>query len=131
MVLDSSALVALLLGEADSRRLAQAIASAPIRLVGAPTLVETSAVLLARKGPEADVALDAWLMRLDVEVVPLTEEGARHARRAYARFGKGVGDPGVLNYGDCLSYGVAMAMRQPLLFKGDDFSRTDVEVAAY
>lgn len=86
---------------------------------------------MARKGPPADVILDAWLRKIDVEVVPLTAEGADLARRGYARYGRGVGDPGVLNYGDCLAYGVAMALDEPLLFKGDDFSRTDVAVAAY
>jgi ribonuclease VapC len=77
------------------------------------------------------VVLDAWLRKIDAAVVPLTAEGAEHARRAYARFGKGIGDPAVLNFGDCLSYGVAMALGEPLLFKGEDFARTDVAVAAY
>lgn len=131
MVVDTSALLALLFGEPEADRLARALAAAPTRLVGAPVLVEGSAVLMARKGPSADVILDAWLRKIDAEVVPLTADGAEHARRAYARFGKGIGDPGVLNYGDCLSYGVAMALGEPLLFKGEDFARTDVAIAAY
>lgn len=131
MVIDSSALLALLFGEPEADRLARAIASASTRFVGAPVLVECSAVLMARKGLSADVILDAWLRKIDAEIVPLTAEGAEHARRAYARFGKGIGDPGVLNYGDCLSYGVAMALGEPLLFKGEDFARTDVSAAAY
>jgi ribonuclease VapC len=64
-------------------------------------------------------------------VVLTTAEAATLARGAYQRFGKGVGAPGVLNHGDCLAYGVAMAVGEPLLFKGDDFSRTDVVAAAY
>lgn len=129
MVLDSSALVAILLGEPEADTLVRVVAESGTRLVGAPTWVETSAVMLAKKGPGGEVALDALIERLGVHIVPLTLDGARLARLAYARFGKGVGDPGVLNYGDCLAYGVAMAERQPLLYKGDDFSHTDVEPA--
>jgi ribonuclease VapC len=109
----------------------RAVAEDERRLVGAPTLVEASAVMLAKKGGAGEVALDALLERLGVEVVPMSVGAARLARLAYARFGKGVGDPAVLNYGDCLSYGVAMAEREPLLFKGDDFAHTDVAVVAY
>jgi len=131
MVLDTSALLAILLGEEESLRMVRAIAAAEERVVGTPTLVEASAVIQARKGPGGEVALDALLRRLRVEVVPLDETGATLARLAYGRFGKGIGDPAVLNYGDCLAYGVAMALRQPLLFKGDDFPATDVTVAQY
>lgn len=131
MVLDTSALLAILLGEEESPRMVRAIAAAEERVVGTPTLVEASAVIQARKGPGGEVALDALLRRLRVEVVPLDETGATLARLAYGRFGKGIGDPAVLNYGDCLAYGVAMALRQPLLFKGDDFPATDVTVAQY
>ena len=92
---------------------------------------EPSIVMQARKGPGGEVALDALLRRLRVEVVPLDETGATLARLAYGRFGKGIGDPAVLNYGDCLAYGVAMARREPLLFKGDDFRATDVTPVPY
>ena len=109
----------------------RAVGKDPVRLVGAPTIVETSAVLTARKGSGGEVALDALLERMKVEVVPMSVDAARLARLAYARFGKGVGQPGVLNYGDCLSYGIAMAEREPLLFKGDDFGRTDVVAVEY
>ena len=85
----------------------------------------------ARKGPGGEIALDALLERLDIGLVALSADGSRLARLGYARFGKGVGSPGVLNYGDCLAYGVAMAAREPLLFKGEDFAQTDVGVAAY
>jgi ribonuclease VapC len=87
--------------------------------------------MLARKGPGGEVALDALIERLGIRIVPISETAARLARLAYARFGKGIGDPGVLNFGDCLAYGVAMAERQRLLFKGDDFSQTDVPTAEY
>lgn len=109
----------------------EAIADADVRAVGAPALVEAAAVLLARKGPAGEVALDALLQRLSLQVVPMTPEAAAFARSAYRRFGKGVGSPGVLNFGDCLSYGVAMAAGDALLFKGEDFGSTDVAVATY
>ena len=131
MVLDTSALVAILLGEPEAVRLITAIVEAESRFVGTPTLVEAAAVMHARKGPGGEIALDALLERLDIGSVVLSADGARLARLGYARFGKGVGSPGVLNYGDCLAYGVAMAARKPLLFKGEDFGKTDVAVAAY
>lgn len=130
-MLDTSALLAILFAESEATAMVLAIARDPVRLVGAPTLVEASAVLTARKGPGGEVALDALLERMKIDVVPMSLDAARLARLAYARFGKGVGDPAVLNYGDCLSYGVAMAERAPLLFKGDDFARTDVTAAEY
>ena len=126
MVIDTSALVAILLNEPEAPRLVAAIVRAERAVVGAPTLVETAAVMLAKKGPGGEVALDALLERLGIESVAFTEDCARLARLAYSRFGKGVGEPAVLNYGDCLAYGVAMASREALLFKGDDFSQTDV-----
>ena len=131
MVIDTSALVALLLAEPEADRLLDAIAADPAPVVGAPTLVEAAAVMLARKGPRGEHALDALVQRLGIRVEPLSLDGASHARSAYARFGKGVGSPGVLNYGDCLAYGVAMALDEPLLFKGSDFSATDVLAVVY
>ena len=109
----------------------RAVAQDATRRVGAATLVEASAVVTARKGSGGEVALDALLERMRIDVVPVSVDAARLARLAYARFGKGVGNPAVLNFGDCLSYGVAMAEREPLLFKGDDFSRTDVATVPY
>ena len=77
-----------------------------IRLVAAPTLVEASAVLLARKGPSGEVALDALLQRLSLVTIAMSPEAPACGREAFRRFGKGVGSPRVLNYGDCLAYGV-------------------------
>ncbi len=131
MVLDTSALVAILLGEPEAAPMVRAIAGDAVRLVGAATLVEASAVMVAKKGPGGEVALDALLERMHGRVVEMSIPAAKLARLAYTRFGKGVGDPTVLNYGDCLAYGVAMAERQPMLFKGDDFGRTDVAVVRY
>ncbi len=131
MVIDSSTLVAILLGEPEATALVRAICAAPVRMVAAPTLVEASAVLFARKGPSGDVTLDALLQRLSLDTVIMSPEAAAVARSAFRRFGKGVGNPGVLNYGDCLAYGVAMSLGQALLFKGDNFAKTDVVVAGY
>jgi ribonuclease VapC len=82
------------------------------------------------KGPAGEVAFDALLQRLSIVVAPITPEAATFARSAYQRFGKGTGSPGVLNYGDCLAYGVAMAAGDELLYKRA-FSRTDVATANY
>lgn len=131
MLLDTSALLALLFAEPEAPALVSAIAKDPIRLVGAPTLVEAAAVMRARKGPGGEVALDALLERLEIRVVEMTPTAAKLSRLGYARFGKGVGDPAVLNFGDCLAYGVAMAAAEPLLFKGTDFAATDVARVAY
>lgn len=129
MVIDTSAMVAILLSEPTAYRLVEAVAAATRRLIGAPSLVETSAVMLGRKGPQGDIALSALLRSLDIEVAGMTEGAAGLARAAYARFGKGVGDPAVLNFGDCLACGIAMDLDEPLLFVGDDFARTDVRSA--
>lgn len=129
MVIDTSALLAILLAEPDSEVMVEAIVGAEPRLLGAPTLVEAAAVMAARKGPQGEVALDALLQRLDIEVIAMTPEAATFARSAYARYGKGIGSPAVLNYGDCLAYGVARATGEPLLFKGEDFLATDIEAA--
>lgn len=131
MVIDTSALIAILLGEPEASRLTRAIAEASAPVVGAPTLVEATAVMLGRLGTHGEAMLDALLQRLRVEVVPMTPGAAEAARRAYSRYGKGVGKPGVLNFGDCLSYGVAMDRGAPLLFVGDDFPRTDIDPAKY
>ena len=131
MVIDSSALLAILLGEPESPELVQAIAAAEERLVAAPTIVETAAVMQARRGAGGEIALDALVQRLDIEIIPMSSDAANLARQAYRRYGKGVGTRGVLNFGDCLAYGVAMSHGAPLLFKGAHFAKTDVKVAEY
>lgn len=131
MLIDTSALVAILLSEPEADALVAAILADDRRLIGAPSLVEAAAVLLAKKGPQSAIALDALLQRLGIVTVEMSATAATEARRGYERFGKGVGAPAVLNYGDCLSYGIALALDEPLLFKGDDFLRTDVAVVQY
>jgi len=131
VIIDTSALLAILLDEPESIALFTAISAAPERLIVAPTLVEAGAVLYARKGPGGEVALDALLQRLSIHVIDMNATAAACARAAFRRFGKGVGDPAVLNFGDCLVYGAAMATGQPLLFKGADFAQTDIAAVPY
>jgi ribonuclease VapC len=129
MVIDTSALLAILLSEPEAQAFTEEIAGAERRLIGAPTLVEATAVMVARKGRDGVIALDALLSRLGVEVVAMSPAAAEFAREAYGCYGKGVGSPGVLNYGDVLSYGVARAEDEPLLFTGGGFPRTDITSA--
>lgn len=87
-------------------------------------------VLLGRRGSEGLRSLDLLILRFGIQVVPFTETQARLAREAFRRYGKGY-HPAGLNFGDCMSYAVAVDLGEPLLFKGTDFAQTDVEVAAY
>jgi ribonuclease VapC len=125
MVLDSSAVIAVLLDEPDADSLRVAIADADTRLISAATLVETSLVIESRFGPTGGRELDLLISRLGVVVVPVDADQADEARRAWRRFGRGR-HPAGLNYGDLFSYALARTTGQPLLFKGDDFARTDV-----
>jgi ribonuclease VapC len=129
MVIDTSALIAILFREPEADALVEAILRDSRRYLGAATYVETVAVTCVRRGPEGVVALDALLHELGIEMVSVSGDAGRIAADAYCRYGNGIGSPGVLNFGDCLSYGVAMAAGEPLLYKGDDFSRTDVVAA--
>lgn len=100
------------------------------RLVSAATVVETSLVLLGRYGDVGDAQLDRLLRGLGAEVVPVGEEQVTLARDAAVRFGRGR-HPAALNFGDCFSYALSVAHREPLLFVGDDFSQTDVEACPW
>jgi ribonuclease VapC len=129
MVLDTSALFAILAGEPECRRFIEAIEAADSRRVSAATFVEISIIIESRHGAEGVRDLDLFLSRAGIELVDVDEDQARTARRAFSRYGKGR-HPAGLNYGDCFSYALAMAAGEPLLFKGDDFGRTDVTPAA-
>ena len=131
MVIDTSALLAILFAEPEARQLGTAIVRERSRLLPAPAFVEASPVVIARKGAQGAIALDALLQRLGIEVIAMSPEAASHARGSYDRYGRGVGSPGLLNLGDCLCYGVARSVGEPLLFKGDDFAKTDVDAALY
>ena len=128
MVLDSSAVVAVLLAEPDADTLMNAIAADPVRLLGAVTLLEAALVLTSRRGEAGSRALDGFVRDVVTEVVPFTPEQARLARSAWERFGKRR-HTAALNIGDCCSYALARATGDPLLYKGDDFARTDIPSA--
>ena len=125
MVLDTSALIAVLLDEPEAVALRLAIEADPIRLLSAATLVETSIVIEARVGDAGGRELDRLLQKADVEVVAVDAEQAELARHAFRTFGKGRHAAG-LNYGDCFSYALSQSSGEPLLFKGGDFAQTDV-----
>jgi ribonuclease VapC len=128
MVIDSSALVAILVGEPDRDDLQRAIESVPLRLVSAMSKLETSMVMIGRNGLAGALEVDALLAKIAATIVPFDEHQADIAREAFARFGKGRHRAG-LNFGDCAAYALAIAEAEPLLFKGTDFAATDVEVA--
>jgi ribonuclease VapC len=130
MVIDTSALVALLEMEPEAARIAQAIEADPVRLISAAVLVEASIVLESRRGDAAARELELALARAGFVVEAVTAEHAELARQAWRRFGKGR-HPAGLNYGDCFSYALSRATGESLLFKGDDFAQTDVTPARY
>lgn len=125
MVIDSSALVALLLGEPETNDYVAAIAAAANRSVSASSYLETAIVMMARSGPRAVIQLDHLLGELSIEVADFTREQAALAIAAHRRYGKGR-HPAGLNFGDCFSYALAKLKDEPLLFKGRDFSQTDL-----
>ena len=128
MIIDSSAILAVLFQEPDAQRFMEAIASAPSLSISGATLLETTIVLESRQGPAASHQLDTFLQRFHVTVAPVTAEQAQAARLAWRRFGKG-NHPAGLNFGDCFAYVLAEATREPLLFKGRDFELTDIPAA--
>jgi ribonuclease VapC len=130
VVIDTSALIAILLEESLAERLGRAIRGAPTRRISAASILEAGIVVQARLREAGERRLDRLLNHLQVEVIPFTEDHAGIARDAFRRFGRG-NHPAKLNYGDCFSYALARALGEPLLFVGDDFSQTDIDVAPY
>lgn len=128
MVVDSSALLAILQDEPERHRFNEAIEAAAERLLSVATFVEVSIVIDARYGPPGLHHVDLFLDRADIELVDVDAEQARIARDAYSRFGKGR-HPAELNFGDCFSYALANTRGLPLLFKDEDFARTDLVAA--
>jgi ribonuclease VapC len=125
VVVDSSALLALVFREESADRVEEALSTADRVAIGAPTFTETAIVLAAKLGDESRALLSLLFEQLDVVVVPFTAAHGREAREAYLRYGRGR-HAAALNFGDCLSYAVAKLAEQPLLFVGDDFRRTDI-----
>jgi ribonuclease VapC len=128
MVIDSSALIAVLLGEPEAKVFSEAMANAPKRLVSAFSALETSIVVESKKGEPGGRELDLLLHKARIEIVPINEEQFELARRAWRDFGKGR-HPAGLNIGDCCSYALSKYSGEPLLFKGGDFSKTDIQSA--
>jgi ribonuclease VapC len=125
MVIDTSALLAILLDEPERRAFNEAIEAAETRVMSAATFVEVSIVIESRFGAEGLRDLDLFIERAGLEIAAVDAEQAHVARRAFSRFGKGRHQAG-LNYGDCFTYALAAVLGEPLLYKGEDFGHTDV-----
>ncbi|MCB1056308.1 MAG: type II toxin-antitoxin system VapC family toxin [Acidobacteria bacterium] len=125
MVVDTSAVVAILQDEPERRAFHAALETAVTLSMSVASFVEASMVVGSRFGEPGLRALDLWIAEAGVELVPVDHEQALEARRAFLRFGRGR-HPAGLNYGDCFAYALARTRDEALLFKGDDFSRTDV-----
>lgn len=129
MIIDTSALVAILRDEPEALSCARAIEGAAGRRVSAATFLEAALVIDASRDPIASRRFDDLFREAQISIVSVTESQARIAREAYRDFGKGSGHPAKLNFGDCFAYALAKLTGEPLLFKGDDFVHTDVTPA--
>ena len=129
MILDTSAVIAILRNETEAPLFAKAVEEAVHRSISALNYVEAAAVIDGSRDPIASRRFDDLLREAQVAVEPVTEAQARIARQAYRDFGKGSGHLAKLNFGDCFAYALAKARNEPLLFKGDDFAHTDVAAA--
>jgi ribonuclease VapC len=125
MVLDTSAILAILHDEPERRTFTEAIESAETRSLSTAAFVECSIILETRYGPDGVRDLDLFIAKAHVSRVAVDEEQADIARRAFRKYGKGR-HPAGLNFGDCFSYALASALDMPLLFKGNDFGQTDI-----
>jgi ribonuclease VapC len=126
MVIDTSAIVAMLFGEAEAEAFAATIESDPVRLMSVASALEATIVVESELGIAGSRELDALLQTAGVAIEPVTVEQLAAARHAFRTFGKGR-HPAALNFGDCFSYALSKFTGEPLLFKGDDFTRTDVD----
>jgi len=129
MIVDASAVIAILRQEPEAQAFARAISSATVRRISAVNYVEAAAVIDGSRDPIASRRFDDLFRAAQLLIEPVTEARARTAREAYRDFGKGSGHPARLNLGDCFAYALAKVRGEPLLFKGDDFIHTDVSSA--
>jgi ribonuclease VapC len=129
VIIDSSALVAILFAEPDAHRFAQAIEHAPVRRISAVNYVEIAVVVDGRRDPVASRRFDELVREAGIAIEPVDESQARAAREAYRDFGRGSGHPARLNFGDCFAYALAHCRGERLLFKGGDFGHTDIAPA--
>lgn len=128
MVIDTSAVVAILRSEPEAARLERALVSDPVRLVPATCVLEARMVLVSRRGEHALAEIDLWLRKIEADVIPVDSELVDLATQGWLTYGKGH-HPAALNFADCLSYALAKRADEPLLFIGKDFSQTDIEAA--
>jgi ribonuclease VapC len=129
MIIDASALIAILRNEAEAVHCARAIEEAPRRRISAANFLEAAIVIDGSRDPVASRRLDDLLREAQICIEPVTETQARLAREAYRDYGRGSGHPARLNFGDCFAYALARETGEPLLFKGNDFAHTDVTCA--
>lgn len=129
MIIDTSALIAILRREPDARSFTDAIDSARTRRLSAGTYVEAAVVIDSNRDPVLSRRFDELIDSAGIVIEPVTETQARLAREAYRDFGKCSGHPAALNLGDCFAYALAKDRREPLLFKGNDFAQTDITPA--
>jgi len=128
MVIDTSAIVAILRSEPEAAALEKAVVANPIRLVPATCVLEARMVLVSRRGEHALAEIDVWLARIEADIVPVDADLVNVATQAWLTYGKGR-HPAALNFADCVSYALAKRADEPLLFIGKDFSQTDIEAA--
>ena len=129
MIIDTSALIAILRAEPDAGEMARAIERAQIRRISAASWLETAVVIDASRDPVASRRFDELVQTAELQVEPVTGDQARIARDAYRDFGKGSGHKAGLNFGDCFAYALAKSTGEDLLFKGNDFGHTDITSA--
>lgn len=130
MIVDASAIIAILRDEPEAASYARAIADATSRHVSAVNYVESAVAIDASRDPIATRRFDDFIKEANIAIEPVTQQQAQIARAAYRDFGKGSGHPAKLNFGDCFAYALAKDLGQPLLFKGNDFAQTDIAVAS-
>jgi ribonuclease VapC len=129
VIVDTSAVVAILRAEPDAPIYAAALERAPVRRISAANWLEAAVVMSDPADPVTARRFDEFVRESELRVESVTAEQARVARAAYRDFGKGSGHPARLNFGDCFAYALAATTNEPLLFKGDDFGRTDIRPA--
>lgn len=129
MIVDSSAIIAILRAEPDAARFAAALENAQQRRISAANWLETAIVISDPADPVTGRRFDEFVREADLLIEPVTAAQARIARDAYRDFGRGSGHPARLNFGDCFAYALAAEAGEPLLFKGDDFTHTDLRPA--
>ena len=128
MVIDSSAIIAILLGETEAKAFSFAISEAKIKLMSTFSVLESSIVIESKKGEMGKCELDFFIFKAGIETVPFDKSQMETAITAWGKYGKGR-HPAGLNIGDCCSYALSIVSGEPMLFKGDDFNKTDITIA--